>query len=307
MQLIPQPDGRLLLVKRTSTGTTRVGRTGAAPEFFTRESTNPESAAAAEARTILRRVAENYRNLPPSEFAYTSTVERTNGRARLARRGRSASCSRRQISGARLDGTWRTTARYRRRQDALDSVPRRERVPAPRSRIGKPALRVPPPRQGPEGTRDPPPREAGHFGLHGRATRSGARCHAGGVGRHGDTPREEGHDDGAAEQTRDRVQRDEIGCERPAGSVHVRSSSNECHQPGTSTTTRARHLGREAAPDIRLRDLTGREVQLRDLRARLFCWTSGRRGADLAARRCRSSSCTTGTSRQGTRRLRRGR
>ena len=81
MQLIPQPDGRLLLVKRTEyrDDSGRTDRGGA--EFFTRESTTPESTAAAEARAILRRVAENYRNLPPSEFAYTSTVERTNGKS----------------------------------------------------------------------------------------------------------------------------------------------------------------------------------------------------------------------------------
>jgi thiol-disulfide isomerase/thioredoxin len=81
MQLIPQPDGRLLLVKRTEyrDGSGRADRGGA--EFFTRESTTPESAAAAEARAMLRRVAENYRDLPPSEFAYTSTVERTNGKS----------------------------------------------------------------------------------------------------------------------------------------------------------------------------------------------------------------------------------
>ena len=81
VQLILQPDGRLLLVKRTEyrDGSGRTDTDGA--EFFTRESTTPESAAAAEARAMLRRVAEHYRNLPPSEFAYTSTVERTHGKS----------------------------------------------------------------------------------------------------------------------------------------------------------------------------------------------------------------------------------
>jgi thiol-disulfide isomerase/thioredoxin/outer membrane lipoprotein-sorting protein len=81
MQLIPQPDGRLLLVRRTEyrdgSGRTATDDVG----FFTRESAGPESAAVSAAREVLRRVAENYRNLPSSQFAYTSVVERTNGKS----------------------------------------------------------------------------------------------------------------------------------------------------------------------------------------------------------------------------------
>jgi len=76
---VPLPDGRLLLVRRGEYRD-RSGRTDAgSAEFFTRESPKAESATTGEAREILRRVAERYRDLPPSHFAYTQTTQQTTG------------------------------------------------------------------------------------------------------------------------------------------------------------------------------------------------------------------------------------
>ena len=79
VQLVPQPDGRLLLVRR-SEYRDRSGRTDTgSAEFFTRETPQADGARAGEAREILRRVAERYRDLPPSHFAYTRTIQQTSG------------------------------------------------------------------------------------------------------------------------------------------------------------------------------------------------------------------------------------
>ncbi len=80
LQLIPQMDGRLLLVTRTKyrdgSGRTDSGAT----EFFVRENARMEGPEAAKAREILRRVADNYRNLPSSRLELTQTVQRKAGK-----------------------------------------------------------------------------------------------------------------------------------------------------------------------------------------------------------------------------------
>ncbi len=77
MQLVPQPDGRLLVVHRTEfrDGSGRTDNGSA--NFFSREKARSESPETVKARELVRRVAEAYRNLPASRFEFTETVLRT--------------------------------------------------------------------------------------------------------------------------------------------------------------------------------------------------------------------------------------
>ncbi len=75
LQLVARRDGGMVLVRRNEFHD-ESGREGsAAAEFFTRKATSQVSAAGLEAEAILGRVAETYRNLPPSRFVFTRTVQ----------------------------------------------------------------------------------------------------------------------------------------------------------------------------------------------------------------------------------------
>jgi peroxiredoxin/outer membrane lipoprotein-sorting protein len=80
MQLIPQPDGRLLIAYRSeyhdNSGRTDKGHA----EFFARRAALQDDASGADARAVLRQVAERYRTLPAAYFEVTATDTRKAGR-----------------------------------------------------------------------------------------------------------------------------------------------------------------------------------------------------------------------------------
>lgn len=88
-QLIPQPDGRLLVVTKAEyrDGSGREDRGSA--EFFARETSKVEGPETAKARDLLRLVAETYRRLPPSRFESTETVIRSTGTSQIRSQVRS--------------------------------------------------------------------------------------------------------------------------------------------------------------------------------------------------------------------------
>ncbi|MCL4844904.1 MAG: redoxin domain-containing protein [Acidobacteria bacterium] len=77
LQLIPRPDGGLVLLRHGEfhDGSGRGDIKSA--EFFRRKAVAPDSAASRDAQLILNRVAEMYRSLPPSRFAFARTVLRS--------------------------------------------------------------------------------------------------------------------------------------------------------------------------------------------------------------------------------------
>jgi peroxiredoxin/outer membrane lipoprotein-sorting protein len=79
IQLVPQPDGRLLVVTHFEfdgeSGPNHVDQT----EFFVRQAARTISPDEAATRALLQQVAETYRTLPSAHFDYTETVDRTNG------------------------------------------------------------------------------------------------------------------------------------------------------------------------------------------------------------------------------------
>jgi peroxiredoxin len=80
MQLVPQPDRRLLLVYRFEYHDASGRRDLGHAEFFTRSQTKPEAADSAAARTLLNSVAAAYRSLAEARFESTETVNRLTGK-----------------------------------------------------------------------------------------------------------------------------------------------------------------------------------------------------------------------------------
>jgi thiol-disulfide isomerase/thioredoxin/outer membrane lipoprotein-sorting protein len=76
MQLIPLPDGRLLMAHRSEyrDGSGRTDKGTA--EFFSREGSKAEGPEAVKARQVLHLTAETYRNLPAARFEYIDVRER---------------------------------------------------------------------------------------------------------------------------------------------------------------------------------------------------------------------------------------
>lgn len=75
LQLVARRDGGMVLVRRDEFHD-KSGREGSgAAEFFTRKTTSRVSPAGLEAQAILGRMAETYRNLPPSRFVFTRTLQ----------------------------------------------------------------------------------------------------------------------------------------------------------------------------------------------------------------------------------------
>ncbi|SPE40253.1 Redoxin domain protein (fragment) [Candidatus Sulfopaludibacter sp. SbA3] len=89
MQLIPQPDGPLLLAYRSEyldgSGRSDPGQA----EFFARQVEQKDDASAAAARALLRLAAERYRTLPVAYFEVTATDSRAAGRTETRRVTRS--------------------------------------------------------------------------------------------------------------------------------------------------------------------------------------------------------------------------
>ena len=77
LQLIPLPDGRLLVAHTTEyrDGSGRTDKGHA--EFFSREDTKAEGPETARARELLHQVAETYRSLPAARFEFIETRQRT--------------------------------------------------------------------------------------------------------------------------------------------------------------------------------------------------------------------------------------
>ncbi len=77
MQLVPLPDGRLLMAYRSEyrDGSDRTDKGTA--EFFSREGAKVEGPETVKARELLHQVAEGYRNLPAAQFEYLDVRNRT--------------------------------------------------------------------------------------------------------------------------------------------------------------------------------------------------------------------------------------
>jgi peroxiredoxin len=83
MQLVPQPDGRLLLAYRSEYHD-ESGRTDAGhAEFFAREKAQTDTPETLAARALLHEVAETYRNLPSARFEWSETTNRFTGKSEI--------------------------------------------------------------------------------------------------------------------------------------------------------------------------------------------------------------------------------
>jgi thiol-disulfide isomerase/thioredoxin/outer membrane lipoprotein-sorting protein len=81
MQLVPQPDGRLLVVTKSEFHD-QSGRTDpGAAEFFQREDLRTADAEDLAAKAVLRRVAETYLKLADARLEMTRTVDRTTSKS----------------------------------------------------------------------------------------------------------------------------------------------------------------------------------------------------------------------------------
>jgi thiol-disulfide isomerase/thioredoxin len=89
MQLIPLPDGRLLMAYRPEyrDGSRREEKGFA--EFFSREVSKAEGPEAAKARELLHQVAETYRNLPAARFESVEIHQRTSDKTETRSEARS--------------------------------------------------------------------------------------------------------------------------------------------------------------------------------------------------------------------------
>ena len=83
MQLVAQPDGRLLVPYRSEyhddSGRTDPGHA----EFFAREKTQTDTPETLAAKALLYQVAETYRNLPSARFEWSLTTNRTTGKSEI--------------------------------------------------------------------------------------------------------------------------------------------------------------------------------------------------------------------------------
>jgi cytochrome c biogenesis protein CcmG, thiol:disulfide interchange protein DsbE len=76
MQLIPQPDGRMLLAYRSEYNDDSGRKDPGHAEFFTRQETTQDTPDAAAAKAVLQRVAATYRSLPAAHFEVRETTNR---------------------------------------------------------------------------------------------------------------------------------------------------------------------------------------------------------------------------------------
>jgi peroxiredoxin/outer membrane lipoprotein-sorting protein len=83
MQLVPQPDGRMLLAYRTEFNDDSGRKDAGHAEFFARQETQPEPPGAAAAKALLQRVAETYRSLPAAHFEVKETTDRQTGKTEI--------------------------------------------------------------------------------------------------------------------------------------------------------------------------------------------------------------------------------
>jgi cytochrome c biogenesis protein CcmG, thiol:disulfide interchange protein DsbE len=76
MQLIPQPDDRMLLAYRSEYNDDSGRKDAGHAEFFARRETKQDTPDAAAAKAVLQRVAETYRSLPAAHFEVRETTNR---------------------------------------------------------------------------------------------------------------------------------------------------------------------------------------------------------------------------------------
>ena len=76
MQLIPQPDGRMLLAYRSEYNDDSGRKDAGHAEFFAHRETKQDTPDAAAANAVLQRVAETYRSLPAAHFEVRETTNR---------------------------------------------------------------------------------------------------------------------------------------------------------------------------------------------------------------------------------------
>ncbi len=271
MQLLPQPGGRLAVVSRVEYHDNRPARPDQSrAEFFVREAPPEETPASQLAREILSRMAEAYRALPPSRFEYVETTEvnagqsvsRSTTRATLVfsppnkwRKEWAAQHGERQVEIA--DGTTRWTLypdvnEYR-------SAPQRDTRPFDYHLFDK--------------TRNPPQ-------IVSQENVGGEMCSVVRVDLgHGVT--RDMWIDTAANVVRRHVETE------PNGRTEVTFTTARlqatlpppdafAYVPAAGAVDRTRSERRASeslvgrpAPDLRLRDLSGRDVQLRDLRGKV--------------------------------------
>jgi len=83
MELVPQPDGRLVAVYRSEyhdqSGRTDPGHA----EFYARQEARQDSADTLAARALLKSVAEKYRSLKTARFESTQTLNRSTGKSEI--------------------------------------------------------------------------------------------------------------------------------------------------------------------------------------------------------------------------------
>jgi hypothetical protein len=83
MQLIPLPDGRMVVASEDEFNDGSGRKDPGHAEFFRRQEIKSNSPEAIRVRALLRQTAETYRNLPPSYFAAVSTTTRTTARTEV--------------------------------------------------------------------------------------------------------------------------------------------------------------------------------------------------------------------------------
>jgi len=83
MQLIPRPDGRMVVASEAEFNDGSGRKDPGLAEFFRRQEIKSDSHEAIRARALLRQTAETYRNLPASYFAAVSTTTRTAARTEV--------------------------------------------------------------------------------------------------------------------------------------------------------------------------------------------------------------------------------
>jgi cytochrome c biogenesis protein CcmG, thiol:disulfide interchange protein DsbE len=76
MQLIPQPDGRMLLAYRSEYNDNSGRKDNGHAEFFSREETSRDTPDTGAAKAVLQQVAEAYRSLTAARFEVTRTIDR---------------------------------------------------------------------------------------------------------------------------------------------------------------------------------------------------------------------------------------
>jgi len=83
MELVPQPDGRLVVVYRTEYNDQSGRSDPGHAEFFALQQVKPESVETSAARALLKSVSETYRSLADARFESTETVNRQTGKSEI--------------------------------------------------------------------------------------------------------------------------------------------------------------------------------------------------------------------------------